>query len=88
MTIGMQFARTHLAQFISSPTGRAFRIIVGLTIALLGYIQPNQTTAIALMLIGAIPFVAGVFNICLVSGLLGGPVSGERIATLRRERSA
>jgi hypothetical protein len=30
------------------------------------------------MVVGLIPLAAGVFNLCLISALLGGPLSGGR----------
>jgi hypothetical protein len=32
------------------------------------------------MVVGLVPFAAGLFNLCLISALLGGPISGARIA--------
>jgi hypothetical protein len=31
--------------------------------------------------IGCIPLLAGVFNLCLISALLGGPISGRQLAS-------
>jgi hypothetical protein len=80
MSLAESFARTPFARFINSPAGRIARAVVGLAIIGWGYTQRTGSTGIILMVVGLIPLAAGVFHLCLISALLGGPISGARIA--------
>ena len=80
MSIAESFARSSFAQFVNSPAGRLTRIIVGVGLLAVGYMQRDSSTGLVLMAVGLIPLAAGVFNLCLISALLGGPISGARIA--------
>jgi hypothetical protein len=39
----------------------------------------SSLTGIALMVLGLVPLAAGIFDVCVLSPLFGGPFSGERI---------
>jgi hypothetical protein len=77
MSMAESFAKSAFAKFINTPTGRIARIISGLVIIVWGY---TQSGGIVLIIIGLIPLVAGAFNLCLISALLGGTISGAKIA--------
>lgn len=79
----MSFARSGFAQFIASGWGRLMRIIVGLGLIAWGYMMRDAGTGVALMVVGLVPLLAGVFDLCLISPLLGGPLSGRRIRSAR-----
>ena len=79
MTLAQAFARSAFARFVNSPTGRAIRIVVGLGLIFWGYTQRGSGLGVALMLIGLVPLAAGIFDWCITSALLGGPLSGARI---------
>jgi len=78
MSIAESFGRSGFARFINSPAGRAVRIIAGLAIFGGGY-TVGGTAGIVLMIVGLVPLAAGFFNLCLISALLGGPLSGSRL---------
>ena len=80
MSIANSFGRSSFAKFINTPAGRIVRIIAGLAIMGWGYVQLPGIVGIAGVFVGLIPFIAGVFNLCLISALLGGTISGSRIA--------
>ena len=80
----MSFARSGFAQFIASGLGRLVRIVAGLALIGWGYTNYPSTGGIALMIVGLVPLAAGVFDLCLISPLLGGPLSGRRIRLARR----
>jgi len=80
MSIAESFARSGFARFVNSPAGRLARIVVGIGLIAWGYVQRDSSAGLALMGVGLIPLAAGVFNLCLISALLGGPISGARIA--------
>jgi len=72
MSAAESFNRTAFAKFANSTAGRALRVVVGAAISGYGYSQGSTV----LMVVGLVPLVAGVFNLCLVSALLGGPIRG------------
>jgi hypothetical protein len=75
MSIAESFGRSGFAKFINSPAGRIARIVVGLALIVWGY----TIGGIVLMIIGLIPFAAGALDLCLISALLGGPISGKKL---------
>ena len=80
----MGFAESGFAQFISSGAGRVLRIIAGIALIGWGYSQRDATIGIVLMVIGVAPLAAGLFDLCLLSPLFGGPLSGRSIRSSRR----
>jgi hypothetical protein len=80
MSVAESFGRSAFARFINTPTGRVVRILAGLVLIVWGYLQLPEVAGIVLIVIGLVPFVAGTFHLCLISALLGGPISGARIA--------
>jgi len=80
----MSFGETSFAQFISSTGGRLLRIVVGLALIGWGYVLRHETTGIVLIVVGCIPLSAGAFDLCYISGLIGGPWAGAAIRTLRK----
>lgn len=69
-----------IAKFMASPLGRGIRILVGLALiawglGLFGVVE--STTAIILVIVGAVPLLAGLFNVCLLAPILGAPFSGS-----------
>ncbi len=79
MSLAESFARSGFAQFINTPAGRILRILAGLVIIVWGYTERADIAGIILIVVGLIPLAAGVFNLCLISAMLGGPISGARI---------
>ena len=68
------------ARFMASPAGRAIRILAGVLLALVGLLWLGGTGGAILALVGAVPFVAGVFNFCLFAPLFGGPFLGRKLS--------
>ncbi len=67
------------AEWMASGVGRATRIVAGLVLIAVG-IYVGGTWGIVLGVVGAIPLLAGVFNVCLFAPLFGAPFSGARLA--------
>lgn len=80
----MAFAESGFAQFISSGAGRVLRIIAGVALIGWGFSRRHETIGIVLMVIGVAPLAAGLFDLCLLSPLFGGPLSGRAIRSCRR----
>ena len=74
----MSFARSGVAQFLASTAGRALRVVAGLALMLWGFFL-GGAPGFALLVVGLVPIAAGSFDFCLLTGLLGGPFSGERV---------
>lgn len=71
----MEFAR-----FMSSPLGRALRVVAGGVLVLLGLGFVSGTGGYVLAAVGALPIVFGLGNFCLFAPLVGGPFQGSRLA--------
>lgn len=79
MSVAETFGRSGFARFVNSPAGRLARIIVGIGLIGWGYAQREGGGGLVLMVVGLVPLAAGTLDWCLISGLLGGPLSGARI---------
>lgn len=80
MRIEESFAKSALAQFLNSPAGRIVRVMVGVGFILWGAtLQADRTTGALLIVLGLVPLSAGAFDLCYLSALLGGPITGRRL---------
>ena len=57
-------------KFMASTTGRIVRIVAGIALIAWGLMGLGGTTGIIVAVIGAVPFLAGVFDFCLFAPLL------------------
>jgi len=73
------FNRSGFSHFINSPAGRIFRLIAGIGFLVIGYIYRDSTLGILSMVWSVLPLSAGAFDICYISAVLGGPLSGAKI---------
>ncbi len=73
------FNRSGLSRFLNSPAGRVFRVVAGVGFLVVGYIFRSHALGIFSMVWGALAFIAGAFDICFISVVLGGPLSGAKI---------
>lgn len=80
MSLSESFGHSAFARFINSPSGRIARIVAGLALIGWGTTRLPGTGGIVFMVVGLIPLAAGLFDLCFVSALLGGPIDGTRIA--------
>ena len=68
------------AKFMSSGMGRALRVVAGLVLIGLGIFMVKGTLGLILIIVGAIPLIAGVFDICIIGALfLGTPLKGDDV---------
>jgi hypothetical protein len=66
------------ARFMASPTGRVLRIVVGVALVFYGFRgMGGSGWGIALAAFGTVGVITGVFNLCLIAGLLGAPFRGR-----------
>ncbi len=71
------------ASFMSSAAGRILRMLVGL--GLIGWgvflivTASNLTVGILLAVVGLVPLVAGLADVCIFAPLFGAPLSGAKV---------
>lgn len=68
------------ANFMSSGAGRVLRVVAGLAFILIGLILVEGTWGIVLAVVGLVPFLAGIFDVCVIGRLLlGTPFKGAEV---------
>jgi hypothetical protein len=65
------------ATFMASMIGRVIRIVAGLVLIAVGLFAMNGVGGIIVAVIGVLPLLAGVFNVCMIAPLIGAPFSGK-----------
>lgn len=65
--------------FMASPAGRVLRVIAGTALIVWGLWGLGGTAGIVLAVVGAVPFLAGLFDFCVFAPLFGNPLSGKKI---------
>ncbi len=73
------FNRSGFSKFLNSPAGRIFRLLVGAGFLTVGFIYRGHTLGVLSMVWGALAMSAGALDICYLSAVLGGPLSGAKI---------
>ncbi|MGD2057947.1 MAG: DUF2892 domain-containing protein [Anaerolineales bacterium] len=68
------------AKFMSTGTGRILRIVAGLALIAVGIFLMQGIWGIVVAVVGAVPFLAGVFDVCVIGALfLGTPFKGDEV---------
>jgi hypothetical protein len=70
--------------FMASPAGRLARIVAGLALITGGLLSIRSTSGTIIALVGAVPFLAGLLDICLFAPLFSCPLSGAKIRAARQ----
>ncbi len=65
------------AKMMAGMGGRLVRIIAGVALVLIGLLVLEGTGGLILAVVGVLPILAGVFNVCLIAPILGAPFSGK-----------
>jgi hypothetical protein len=73
------FNQSSLSKFLNTPKGRIFRLVAGIGFLVIGYLYRGHTLGVISMIWGIFPLSAGLYDICYVSAVLGGPLSGAKI---------
>jgi len=81
-----KFNNSAFGCWINSPTGRLFRLSAGIIFLMLGIIYLDTLPGIASLIWSIFPLSAGVFNICWVSLVLGGPLMGYKIVEQQKKK--
>jgi len=85
MKLSESFARSSFARFINSRAGRITRIVTGVAMIIWGYTQLENIFGMIWILAGIIPLSAGLFDICFISPLVGGPLAGKKVREAGKE---
>ncbi len=75
----MDFYRSALGQFFATSAGRVTRVIAGIVLIAWGYTLLPSIAGVVLIVIGLVPLLAGLFDVCVISALFGGPLQGAAI---------
>jgi hypothetical protein len=68
------------AKFMSSGAGRILRIVAGLALILIGVLFAKGIVGLILIVVGAIPLIAGILDMCFIGALfLGTPLKGDDV---------
>ena len=73
------FNRSSFSRFLNSPAGRIFRLVAGLGFLVVGYVYRGHALGVLSMVWSVFPLSAGALDICYISALLRGPLSGAKI---------
>ena len=73
------FNQSGFSRFLNSPAGRIFRLAAGIGFLAVGYVYRGHALGVLSMVWSVFPLSAGALDICYVSALLGGPLSGAKI---------
>jgi hypothetical protein len=69
-----------VVNFLASKAGRTTRIVVGIVLAVIGFVAvDNLVLGAILIVIGLVFIAAGTFDFCLLAPLFGLPFSGPKI---------
>ena len=82
MNPAQKFACSSFARFINSKVGRIIRLAVGTGLIIRGCTLLGQEGAFIWIIVGIVPLAAGALDLCLISPLLGGPISGEKVRSM------
>ncbi len=78
-TLEELFNRSLFSRFLNSSEGRIFRLAAGLGFLIVGYVYRHHALGVLSMAWSVLPLSAGALDICYISALLGGPLSGAKI---------
>ncbi len=76
------FNRSGFSRFLNSPAGRIFRLVIGAGFLAVGYVYRGHALGVLSMVWSVLPLSAGALDICYISALLGGPLSGAKIRNM------
>lgn len=85
MSTAEAFNQSGFSRFINSSAGRVFRLVAGTGFLVVGFLYRHHPLGVVSMLWSVLPLSAGAFDLCFVSALLGGPLSGAKIRGAQHE---
>jgi hypothetical protein len=85
MSMHEAFNRSGFSQFINSRVGRVFRLGAGTLLLVVGYLYRGHALGTVCMAVSVLPLTAGAFDLCYISAVLGGPLSGAKVRGTHRD---
>ncbi len=79
MRMHESFNHSGFSRFLNSPAGRIFRLVAGAGFLVVGWLYRDHLPGVLSMVWSVFPLSAGAFDICYISAVLGGPLSGAKI---------
>jgi hypothetical protein len=79
MSLAESFGRSAFSRFINAPAGRLGRVVAGLALIAWGAMHLSTSWGLAVLLFGLLPLATGAIDWCVLSALLGGPLTGRRL---------
>jgi hypothetical protein len=73
------FNQSAFSRFINSSVGRIFRLVAGIGFLVVGYVYRDHLLGMLSMVWSILPLSAGALDLCYISALLGGAISGNKI---------
>jgi Protein of unknown function (DUF2892) len=70
--------------FMASSAGRLARIAAGAALITWGLLGIGGTTGVIVAVVGAVPLLAGLFDVCVFAPLFSCPLSGAKIRATGR----
>ena len=64
-----------IASFMATTLGRGVRVVLGIVLIVIG-VAVGGTTGLLVGVVGLVPIVAGVANVCLIAPVIGAPFRG------------
>jgi hypothetical protein len=68
-----------LISFLASTTGRAIRFIAGIALVAWGLLGLDGTAAVIVVVVGLVPLLAGLVDVCVFAPLFHNPFKGAQI---------
>jgi len=65
--------------YMVSTTGRIVRVVAGIALIVWGLASLSGAAGVLVAVIGAVPLLAGLFDVCVFAPLFGNPFSGQKI---------
>ena len=66
-----------VTKFMATTIGRGARIVLGIVLIVLGLLVIEGTGGVIVAVVGIVPILAGVFDVCLIAPIFGAPFSGK-----------
>jgi hypothetical protein len=79
MNSAESFNQSGFSRFINSSAGRVFRLVAGMLFLVVGYVYRDHPLGVISMVWSVLPLSTGAFDMCFISAVLGGPLSGSKI---------
>jgi Inner membrane protein YgaP-like, transmembrane domain len=68
-----------LFRFLASSAGRITRVVAGAVLILVGLLVMKDTAGWIIAIIGLVPFVAGIVDVCVFAPPVGLPFKGTEL---------